>query len=274
MNEATRTAAALPSNTVAVLLREARDRLNDISDAPALEGEGLLLHVLNRAETSWLLAHGEHELTARQHEQFEVLMKRRMTGEPLAYVIGEWEFCGRKFMVNRDVLIPRPSTENLIDKTIQYLDKNRPFRTPYVIADVGTGSGCIAVTLACELARILNHEFGNMNFVATDISRAALDVAKHNAARHGVLDQIEFIVGDMLAPLEMQQVDLIVSNPPYVPAAELSLVNKKKESAGLGFEPKLALDGGLDGKRYVEVIKQSGTKAIIETVGGEIEEIG
>ncbi|HLD26288.1 MAG TPA: HemK/PrmC family methyltransferase, partial [Candidatus Andersenbacteria bacterium] len=143
--------------TVARALQQTEMRLGQVSDAPALDAAWLLLHVLGTREASWLTAHADVVLTSAQIQNLETLTQRRAAGEPLAYILGEWEFYGRPFLVTPDVLIPRPATEALVDATLRYLRSPSILRNiegrsdPLVVADVGTGSGCIAITLALEL---------------------------------------------------------------------------------------------------------------------------
>ena len=226
-------------------LRQGQLSLGDVSDAPSLDAQWLLLHVLGKKEASWLQAHGDEELSDKEECEYRKLVKRRGAGEPLAYILGYWEFYGRRFLVNKDVMVPRPSTEGLIDAVLPRLQEGM------VVADIGTGSGCIIITLALELA--------NFQFLATDISPAALIIARKNARIHGVLDRIEFLKGNMLEPLKDKKIDLIVSNPPYVPTAEI-----------LPGEPALALDGGADGQRFTAQIKAGGIPAVVEVTGGVV----
>ncbi|MEK7499679.1 MAG: peptide chain release factor N(5)-glutamine methyltransferase, partial [Patescibacteria group bacterium] len=257
------------------------------SDAPHLDAQRILLHVLKQREPSYLLAHSDKQLTPEQLSEITRMQDARKTGMPLAYILGTADFYGRTFIVTPDVLIPRPDTEILIEKALEYIARHpgpragihgdmSGFRVKpgMTIADIGTGSGCIAITLALELKE-------KHRIIATDISEAALAIAKQNAAIHGVLNRIEFIQGDMLEPFDFAQgkpykIDLIVSNPPYVPSEELQphsalrASRGKIETQGLDFEPHLALDGGPDGLKFVNQIKASGIPAIIETIGGEI----
>ena len=239
-------------------LQAAIKRLANVSDVSYLDAQWLLLEVLGRNEVSYLLAHSEEELNADQTNRFEMLVKRRTTGEPLAYILGYWEFYGRRFIVNEDVLVPRPSTENLVNKALDallVLARQNGGRTLNV-ADIGTGSGCLIITLALELA---NSEISNFKFqmIATDISPTALAVARENARQHGVFGKIKFLEGNMLEPLQDEQIDLLVSNPPYLQSREVS-----------GFEPNLALDGGLGGQHFVRQLLGQNTPAVIETTGG------
>lgn len=242
------------------VLAVAYNSLADKSDAPHLDAQWLMLEVLGQKEASWLISHAGNELTQGQEERFENLVKRRKTGEPLAYILGEWEFYGRKFIVNKDVLVPRPDTEQLVEEAIKVINK---MHEKIVVADVGTGSGCAAITMLLETKKI-------SRVLATDVSKKALKVAKQNAVRYGVAEMITFLQGDMLEPLKERNVDLIVSNPPYVPTGELKL-SPTSDTRGLRFEPTLALDGGEDGQDYVKKIKESSIPAVVEGVGGEIK---
>ncbi len=197
-----------------------------IEDSP-LEAELLLRHVLKISRTE-LYQELDHELSLEEDEIFWSLVERRRSGEPAAYITGHREFYGLDFYVDPNVLIPRPESELLVEKTLQ-LTQNRP--AP-IIADIGTGCGAIAISLALNLPQA--------KIYATDISPAALKVALFNCQKHGVENRICLLEGDMLDPLP-ESVDLIVANLPYVREAELSRINTH------GFEPALALNGGLDG---------------------------
>ena len=161
------------------------------------------------------------------------LVRRRGAGEAVAHITGEKEFWGRPFTVTPDVLIPRPETETLVQLA---LDRARAVgRGDIVVADIATGSGCIGITLAAELpeARVL----------VTDVSAAAVAVARVNAERHGVTGRVEFSIGSWAEPLAAVTVDVLVCNPPYIPTAELATLERDVRD----HEPGLALDGGADG---------------------------
>jgi len=237
-------------------LRQAQAALASVSDAPRLDAERLLLFVLHQKEPVWLHTRSDHELSEAEQKEFERAVQERASGKPLAYIVGEWEFYGRPFYVTPDVLIPRPATEELVAAALPYI---HPGAT---VADIGTGSGAIAVTLALETsARVL----------ATDVSAAALKVAKKNAQRYGVESRIEFLQGDMLSPLAHKKIDLIVSNPPYLPAEALAKAGWAVDTVGLSFEPRIALDGGSDGRDFVRKIQATKIPAIVESTGGVIE---
>ncbi|MFC2011193.1 peptide chain release factor N(5)-glutamine methyltransferase [Chloroflexota bacterium] len=209
-------------------LSRAREILkaNNIEDAP-LESELLLRHTLQISRVK-LYLELDQELNPQQDRDFWNLINRRLNGEPTAYITGHREFYGLDFCVDHNVLIPRPESELLVEKTLE-LAKNFPVST---VAEVGTGCGAISISLALSLPQA--------KIYATDISTAALKVSLFNCQKHGVMDRICLLPGDMLDPLP-EPVDLIVANLPYVREAELSQINT------LNFEPHLALNGGSDG---------------------------
>ncbi len=182
----------------------------------------LLLERVCACTHAELIAHGERELTPEQWAQFEALLLRRATGEPLAYLLGSADFYGLEFAVSPAVLIPRPDTEVLVDQARARAQKLPAAR----ILDLGTGSGIVAILLArlCPSAAL----------TAVDLSAAALEVAQANATRHGV--HIRFLEGNWYAPLGDERFDLIVANPPYIAAGDPHLQHN-----GLPFEPPLAL---------------------------------
>jgi release factor glutamine methyltransferase len=194
------------------------------------DAETLLLHLLgeNRA---WFLAHLECDLTNDQASHFMQHIERRYRGEPIQYITGEQEFYGLAFRVTPDVLIPRPETEHLVEKVVELAPL---FRKPRMV-DVGTGSGAIAISLA--------HERPDAAITAIDISASALELARHNAERIGFADRIRFLQGDLLAPVHEERFDFVVSNPPYVPAADRDALSVEVRD----HEPALALFAGEDG---------------------------
>jgi len=225
--------------TLKQALSHARDILvkNSIEDAP-LEGELMLRHTLRISRTQ-LYLDLDHELSPRQDEAFWQVIKRRLDGEPTAYIIGHREFYGLDFYVDSRVLIPRPESELLVETALN-LAQNRPL---FTIAEIGTGSGAIALSLAINLPQV--------KIYATDISAAALEVALLNCQKHGMIDRIHLLHGNMLNPLP-EPVDLIISNLPYV---------RKSDLATIRFEPALALDGGRDGMgKICQLCQQAGGK--------------
>jgi release factor glutamine methyltransferase len=160
--------------------------LTPISDTPALDASVLIAHVVHKPRT-WVIAHPELTLTAVQQKQLEDSVLRLQAGEPLPYVLGHWEFFGLEFDITPDVLIPRPETELLVEKAITWLRQNPEKKT---IADIGTGSGAIALSIAVHVPEV--------NILATDISSKALNVARQNAEKHQVSKRVEFVECDLL----------------------------------------------------------------------------
>lgn len=242
----------------------AREMLAATSDAADLDADWLLLHSLGTSDTSFLALEATSLLLPDQVEQFKKLVRERASGIPLAYVTGEAHFFGRVFAVTPEVLIPRPTTEDLVSRSRAVISHVRQKTgKPLTMADVGTGSGCVAITLLLECPAEVGH------VIATDISPAALAVARRNAKHYGLDSKMTFLQGNMLEPLSGREIDLLVSNPPYVPTAELD-APPTVETAGLRFEPRQALDGGEDGLVYVKTLQASRTPAVIETLQGEI----
>ncbi len=207
---------------------------NAIEDSP-LEAELLLMHTLKISRVE-LYQELDQKLSLEEGEKFRSLVERRLNGEPTAYITGHREFYSLDFYVNPDVLIPRPESELLVEKALE-LAQNRPEPT---IADIGTGCGALAISLALNLPQA--------RLYATDVSSSALKVALSNCRKHGVENRIRLLEGDMLEPLP-EPVDLIVANLPYVEESELTLVNTA------GFEPLLALDGGSDGLEKIRQLR-------------------
>lgn len=234
-----------------------RFRQAEMDDA-RLTAEVLLSHVLGW-ERSRLIGHFHDSLVASAQERFRVLVQRHVAGEPLQYLTGGREFYGLPFLVTPAVLIPRPETEILVEKA---LDLARTREGVVRIVDVGTGSGCIAVSLTHELPRALGW--------ATDISLGALALARMNANRLGVGARIEFVCCDLLAGFPAQPLfDLILSNPPYIAASEMSELPRVVRE----HEPHQALFGGESGlDAYRRLIPQAATRLLTE--GSLLLEVG
>jgi release factor glutamine methyltransferase len=204
------------------------------SDTPVLDAQALLAHVFQKPRT-WLLAHPTANADPDQTAQLGLLMHRLTDGEPLPYVLGHQEFFGLDFDLTPDVLIPRPETELLVEKARAWLELSPDRRT---VADIGTGSGCIAVCLAFHIS--------DVRVLATDVSVPALKVAIRNARKHAVFDRINCVECDLLpqevpgAPIE-PHLDLVCANLPYIATGTL------RELPVYRREPTLALDGGADG---------------------------
>ena len=214
--------------TLKQALSQARERLvaNNIEDA-SLESELLLRHTLNINRVQ-LYQDLDHELSPEQEQIFWNLIRCRLDDEPTAYIVGHRDFYGLDFCVTPHVLIPRPESELLVEKALQ-LAGDRPIAT---IAEIGTGCGAIAISLALSLPQD--------KIYAIDISAPALKVALFNCQKHGVINKVCLLQGDMLEPLP-ESADLIIANLPYVRQSDLSL------ACSTNSEPPLALNGGSDG---------------------------
>lgn len=227
--------AALKQVTLNDLLTDAYRRLTPLSESARLDAQVLLAHVLGH-ERGWLLAHTDEQLPPELLAAWEADLLRLEGGEPLPYVLGQWEFYGLKLHVTPDVLIPRPETELLVDQALAWLAANPTRRRA---ADVGTGSGCIAVALAMNVT--------DLQITATDISEAALEVAKSNVQRYHLEDRVELKKGNLLDGLP-GSFDLICANLPYIPAgraAELPIARHEPHVALFAGESGLELIGRL-----------------------------
>ena len=231
-------------STVHDLLRDSSDILREAGvDTPILDSEVMLAHALACTRTE-LIAHPERHPSQEEVACFARQMERRARREPLAYILGEKEFYGISFEVSPAVLIPRPETEILVEVLIDHagsLDSPR-------IADIGVGSGAVAVSLAKSLPSAVVY--------GTDVSDAALEVAGRNAERACVKERVRLLKGDLLDPLAGMEFDLIVSNPPYIPSGEVEGLPPEIAK----FEPRESLDGGPDGLHYYRRLTAEGPK--------------
>ncbi len=228
------------------------------SESPRLDAEVLLAHVVGCKRIDlYGMRHGE-DATPEIRQRYKDLIRRRVEGCPVAYLIGKKEFYGLEFAVGPAVLIPRPDTEHLLMEVVAEAKKAA---SPKIL-DVGVGSGCVAVTAAKMLP--------TADVTAIDLSPEALAQAKANAAKHGVGDRIRFLLGDLFAPLAAgERFDAIASNPPYIAAEDMS-----KLPVGVReYEPKLALDGGPGGFTVFERLADK-ARAFIKPGGFLIVEIG
>ena len=221
--------------TIREALDMGRQALAASSDTASLDAQVLLADVLDRPR-AWILAHTETTLTEEDLGQFEIRLDQCAFGVPLPYVLGWWEFYGRRFELTPAVLIPRPETELLVEQALEYI---RASEQAMWVADVGTGSGCIAVTLAAGAP--------DVKVLATDRSRDALVVAERNATRYGLEARVKFVAADLLWPVN-QPFNLICANLPYIPTKELAQLAVGKT------EPGLALDGGEDGLEHIHAL--------------------
>lgn len=207
-----------------------------------LEAELLLAHALER-DRAWLYAHAGDPIEAEQWRACLELVRQRQGGRPVAYLLGQREFYGREFEVGDGVLIPRPETELLIGVALQL-----PLPEQARVVDVGTGSGCIALTLALER--------GGWQVMATDISAKALAIAQRNRGRLGA-DTVELLRGHLLEPLVNIHPDLVISNPPYVAEGDPHLAR-----GDVRFEPQSALVAGADGLDVIRELVQQSARAL------------
>jgi release factor glutamine methyltransferase len=242
-------------NSIAEVLREATQILENGGVPEARREAGSLLSFVIDKDRTFLIAHAEDELNDRNVDRFREVIERRAAGEPLQYITGTQDFFGREFRVTPDVLIPRPETELLVEAA---LEVNNP-RT--LICDVGAGSGCIALTLLCELV--------HTRAVALDKSPAALEIAKFNAQKLGVTERAEFLVSDCFDSLDRREFDLIVSNPPYVSAGVLEGLQREVRD----HEPLIALSPGPDGLSIIRRLVHESPKFVKQN-GHLIMEIG
>lgn len=203
-------------------------------ESAATDARLLLAHVFGCRPIE-VLARYDDEPTDAERKRFRELIQRRVEGCPVAYLVGSKDFYLLSFDVTPAVLIPRPDTETLVQAAIEFL-KGKP--TPAVL-DLGTGSGCVAVSVA--------HGVKAARVTAVDVSPDAAEVARTNAARHKLADRVTVLVGDLFAPLPADATfDLIVSNPPYIPRSEIDTLDRGVKE----YEPRLALDGGSDGLAF------------------------
>lgn len=271
------------------LLAALRDGITQLESehvpSAGLAAELLLMHALGR-DRAWIYAHPEHELDATARQHYFSLIARRASGVPTQHLTGHQEFWGLDFEVTPDVLIPRPETEHVIEVALERLRVNSEAGTSrrkeeFRIADVGTGSGCIAIALARELPAA--------QIFATDISAAALEVARHNAARHGVASRIDFMECNLMDAVQRQSqgsthassalggltagqsldFDLIASNPPYIGRREMATLPREVRE----HEPAVALFSGEAGTEiYAPLIAQAAK--LLKTGGILVLELG
>ena len=220
-------------------------------DIITLDLENLLSSILGKPRV-YLLTYGEKKLHYKQIQKFNQLLQKYQKNYPLAYLIGRQEFYGLRFKVNKNVLIPRPETELIIDLISKKFKKNQKFKKIYTIIDLGTGSGCIIITLAKLLEEQIN------NFLAIDISKKALQIARQNARLNKISSKIKFLYGDLLEPILKNNLNIkknshliIATNLPYLTPTQI------KKSPTIKHEPRLALLAGSDGlDLYRKLFKQ------------------
>ena len=231
---------------------------NSVPDAQT--AAELLAARLLKCGRGFLVSHAEKEVPEKMLEAMRRAMARLVKGEPLQYVLGEWDFRTLTLKCDRRALIPRPETEELVERVLKHL-KSLPSSGNPLVVDVGTGTGCITLSLAKECARGI--------FLGTDISPEAVALARENAERCALGGRAKFAVADGLDEFDPESVDVIVSNPPYVTTAECDTLDPRVRD----FEPRMALDGGVSGldfyERYI-----SDAVAVLKPGGAVFFEIG
>lgn len=244
----------MPPERAKPLLGEAAARLRDAGcDTPELDSR-LLLQWVTGLRREDLILEPEHPVSDEQARRFRAIIARREAREPVSRILGEREFHGRIFRVTPDTLDPRPDTETLVEAALALMPQGGR------LLELGTGTGAVAVTILAERPQALG--------VATDVSAAALAVAAENAERHGVADRLLLLEGDWFRPVT-GVFDIIVSNPPYIPAADLAGLSPDVRC----FDPRLALDGGKDGLDAYRAIA-AGAAAHLVPGGHVVLEIG
>lgn len=246
-------------SSIAEALMEATRVLQRAGVPEARREAGSLLSFIFGKDRTFLISHAEDQLGEEPFRRFQESVERRASGEPLQYITGVQDFYGREFRVTPDVLIPRPETELLVEAAMELIrETSEPF-----ICDVGTGSGCIALTLLCELQAA--------RAVAVDKSAAAIEMAKLNARNHLVLERVEFVVSDCFDALggSEYRFDMVVSNPPYVSAAMMPGLQREVRD----HEPLMALSPGADGLSVIRRLLRE-APAFLREDGYLIMEIG
>ena len=247
--------------SIAETILEGANRLRKAGVPEARREAGSLLGYVLGRDRSFILTHAEDAISEEQAERFRECLERRAQGEPLQYITANQEFFGLDFEVTKDVLIPRPETELLIETALKLLTPS----ADAFICDVGTGSGCIVITLMQQLKQA--------RAVAIDISLDALAVARRNAVRHSVAERIDFVHSDCFAALNSREprpsFDLIVSNPPYIEDGAMADLQREVRD----FEPRSALAAGADG---LDIIRRLLLEApsFLKTGGYFLLEIG
>lgn len=250
------------TTSIAETILQGAHQLRKAGVPEARRDAGTLLAYVLGQDRSYIISHAEDELAGEAGERFHEYLQRRAHGEPLQYITGRQEFFRLDFEVTSEVLIPRPETELLIETALKLLgSQGAPF-----ICEVGTGSGCIAITLL--------HELSQARAVALEISPGALGVARRNAERHEVAERLDLVLSDCFAALNQWEAarswfDLIVSNPPYVEQQAIAGLQREVRD----FEPRAALDGGADGLDIVRRLLVDGAN-FLKPDGHLLFEIG
>ena len=238
-------------------LKNATDILKSAEIAePRRESVSLLAFALQKDKT-FLIAHSDYQLTESEEKYFDEILTRRAQHEPFQHITGIQEFYGLDFIVTADVLIPRPETEMIVENALEILREKQSLE----FCEIGIGSGCISISIL--------HEIKTVSAIGLDISASALEIAKKNAQKHAVLGRLDLKISDVFSQLKSEKFDLIVSNPPYIPA--LDIPNLQPEVRN--FEPLKALTDGKNGLSIIEKIINDSPK-FLNSKGFLLMEIG
>ena len=239
-------------STISQALTWSVETIKEVSDSPNLDAQVLLANTLDKPR-SWVITHPEAKLSPANYHRFQAGINALRQGKPLPYIIGKKEFYGLDFFVTPDTLIPRPETELIVEHALDLLGESKHY---HLAADIGTGSGCIAIALAKNSSGV--------GIFASDISMPALQIAQKNAVHHRVNEKIHFLQCNLLPALSVR-FDLICANLPYIPSKTLPKLKV------YGHEPQLALDGGESGLEYIAklianapIYSKSGGNLLIE----------
>ena len=245
------------SISIAGAILEGANKLRKAGVPDARREAGSLLAFLLDKDRTFILSHADDTISGEQEMLFQEFLHSRAQGEPAQYITGRQDFYGLEFEVTPDVLIPRPETELLVETALKLVATEDSVS----LCDVGTGSGCIAITLLKQLPLA--------RAIAVDVSASALEIARRNGARHRVTGRIEFLLSDCFASIPQQTFDLIVSNPPYVAEGAVATLQREVRD----FEPRVALTAGADG---LDVIRRliAGAQGYLKAGGHLVFEIG
>ena len=219
-----------------------------------LDAEILLLETMDPIRNkTWLYARPEYELNKNCQKKFENFVKRRLKGEPIAYIISRKIFFGLDFYVDKRVMIPRPETEIIVEEIIEKINVGAQDFVPLQIIDIGTGSGCISIALAKNIFQRRRRSVSSLSYIkfyAIDVSKKAIKVVKINAKKNKVFSRIKFLKGNLLKPIQKLKIKnrptIIIANLPYLKTKDI------KKNIGLAYEPTIALDGGEDGLEKIK----------------------
>lgn len=247
------------------LLNKSILELKPASSTPELDARILLENVIKK-DSSFIFSHPEHLITHSQYSRFRSCIRRRKKGEPVAYILGEKEFYGHNFIVNKNVLVPRPETEWLVERGIEFLKNYQPLTTNHQldILDMGTGSGCIIISIVKNLLSP-NSQLPTPNYFASDISPKALKIARKNATLNNVKN-IKFYISDLFSNRFLhKKFDLIIANLPYVPHHQIVGSQEHGVRSSISFEPQNAIFADDDGMAVIKKFLIQAKKHINES---------